>query len=507
MLTKIKTATLSGVKGYPVTVETDLHRGLPGFNIVGLADVTIKEAFQRIRPAIMNSGGSFPGEKVTVNLVPAGKPKEGSHFDLPIALGIMTLGEKLRDLEETAFIGEVSLDGSINGVRGALPLAICLRESGIRSIVLPEENAEEVSILEDINILPVKSLKEAFDFVRGESEPDIYIRKEKEYKTGIQKLDFAQVIGQESVKRAIVIGAAGNHGMLMMGGPGCGKTMMARRIPSILPELTYEEKLEITGIYSVAGLLSYDTPIVNERPFRSPHHTITQVGLIGGGSKPRPGELSLAHRGILFLDELGEYDSRTIDALRQPVEEGIIRINRKLEEIVFPSQVMVVIAANPCKCGHLWDDKKLCTCSRKQLDSHRRKLMGPFADRIDMHIKVNPVEKEKLTELKGRGSCESSETMRAKVQQVRKLQEERYRREEYMCNGELDEKGVKKYCVMDKESHRLILDAYDRLGLSMRGYNKLLKISRTIADLEGCDNINSTHVAEALLYRIDLEGN
>ena len=509
MLTKVKTATLSGVRGYPVTVETDLHTGLPGFHIVGLADMTIKEACQRIKPAILNSGGRFPGEKVTVNLVPAGKPKEGSHFDLPIALGVMMLGRNVMDMEDTAFIGEVSLDGTINGVRGALPLAICLREAGIRNIVLPFENAEEVAILEDINILPVTSLRQASDIVTGNTEPDIYIRKKTVRKEQKQNLDFAQVIGQESVKRAIVIGASGNHGMLMMGGPGCGKTMMARRIPGILPELTYEEKLEITGIYSVAGLLSPQNPIIEQRPFRSPHHTITQVGLIGGGIRPRPGELSLAHRGVLFLDEMGEFDSRAIDSLRQPVEDGIIRINRNLEEVVFPSQVMVVIAANPCKCGNLWDDKKICTCSAKQIDAHRRKLMGPFADRIDMHIKVNAVAREKLAEMKKeteeKSEKESSESMRRKVQEARVRQEERYAGMPYRCNGDLDEKGIKKYCELGSESHAMMLEAYDRLGLSMRAYNKLLKIARTIADLDNSENIRDVHVAEALMYRIDTE--
>lgn len=505
MLTKVKTAMLSGVEGYPVTVETDLHRGMPGFHIVGLADTTIKEACQRIKPAIMNCGYLFPNEKVTVNLVPASKPKEGSHFDLPIAIGIMMLGEEVLEMESTAFLGEVSLDGRINEIRGALPLAIALRNSGIKNIVLPEGNAREVSILEDINILPATHLKQVADYVRGDVSLDIYKRKDikKRMKKAIP--DFAQVVGQESVKRAIVIGAAGNHGMLMMGSPGCGKTMMAKRIPGILPELSYEEKMEITGVYSVAGLLSSENPVVQERPFRSPHHTITQTGLIGGGTRPRPGEISLAHRGVLFLDELGEFDSRVIDALRQPIEEGFVRINRNLEEVIFPSRVMVVIAANPCKCGNLWDEKKICTCSRKQIESHRRKLMGPFADRIDMHIKVNPVAKERLTEIRDSQKWESTRSMAEKVQAARLLQEERYKDDSYRCNSELDEKGIKKYCQLKEDSHAMMVAAYERLGLSMRAYNKILKLARTIADLDSCDNIGSEHVAEALMYRIDQE--
>ncbi|MDO4176230.1 MAG: YifB family Mg chelatase-like AAA ATPase [Bacillota bacterium] len=503
MLTKVKTATLSGVKAYPVTVETDLHKGMPGFNIVGLADTTIREATQRIKPAIMNCGFHFPNERVTVNLVPAARPKEGSHFDLPIALGIMMLGEEVLEMENTAFLGEISLDGKVNPVRGALPLAIALRNAGIKNIVLPRGNAEEAAILEDINILPISDLSEAVDYVAGDRKLQVYKRKKKTDEGTRDCPDFAQVIGQESVKRAIVIGAAGNHGMLMMGSPGCGKTMMARCIPGILPKLSYEEKLEITGIYSVAGLLSEEHPIVQQRPFRSPHHTITQTGLIGGGAKPRPGELSLAHRGVIFLDELGEFDARVIDAMRQPVEEGIIRINRNLEEVVFPSRVMVVIAANPCKCGNLWDERKLCTCTPKQIESHRRKLMGPFADRIDMHIKVNPVDKEKLNEMRLAGRWEDTASMRAKVVAARVIQENRYRGQGFSCNGELDEKGIKQYCSLDEECHRMMVSAYDRLNLSMRGYNKILKIARTIADLDGTENIEQKHVAEALMFRID----
>lgn len=502
MLTKVRTATLSGIEGYPVTVETDLHSGLPGFHIVGLADTTIKEASKRIKPAIQNCGGSFPGEKVTVNLVPAGRPKEGSHFDLPIALGIMMLGSDVIELEDTAFIGEVSLDGTINGIRGALPLAICLRQAGIKNLVLPLKNAAEASILEDINILPVEHLKEAAEYVSGIRKLPLYIRKENEREYEESSIDFAQVIGQESVKRAILVGAAGNHGILMMGSPGCGKTMMARRIPGILPELTYEEKVEITGIYSVAGLLSPEHPIVNQRPFRSPHHNITQTGLIGGGVRPRPGELSLAHRGVLFLDELGEFDARVIDSMRQPVEEGIIRINRNLEEVIFPSKVMMVIAANPCKCGNLWDSRKICTCSAHQLEGYRRKLMGPFADRVDIHIKVNPVEKDNLM-MYGNGM--STAEMRKIVCRARALQAERYKDEAFRCNGQLDEKGIRKYCSLGKESKELMMASYDRLGLSMRGYSKILRMARTIADLSESDRIETEHVAEALMYRVDLE--
>lgn len=503
MLTKIKTATLMGVDGYPVTVETDLHNGMPGLNIVGLADMTIRESCQRIKPAIMNCGFRFPRERVTVNLVPAGKPKEGSHFDLPIALGIMMLGQENKELNDTAFLGEVSLDGTINPIRGALPLAICLRTAGVKNLVLPAANACEAAILKDINILPVSRLMEAAEYAMGTRVIAPYTDEEKRHEKK-HEIDYAQVIGQESTKRAIMIGAAGNHGILMMGGPGCGKTMMAKRLPTILPELTYDEKLEITGIYSVAGLLSEKQPLISERPFRSPHHTITATGLIGGGGRPRPGELSLAHRGVLFLDELGEFESKAIDAMRQPIEDGIVHITRNFQDVIFPAQVMLVIAANPCKCGNLWDDRKLCTCTHQQLESHRRKLMGPFADRIDMHIKVGRVPKEQLT-ARGSSTSMSSAQMRDIVSAAREVQRLRYAGTGYTDNGTLDDHGIKRFCKLDENCSQLMNRAYDKLGLTLRGYNKILKMARTIADINGSGDIREEHVAEALLYRVDLE--
>lgn len=509
MLTKMKTASLRGVDGYPVIVETDLHRGMPGFQIVGLADTTIKEASSRIRPAILNSGYRFPREKVTVNLSPAGKPKEGSHFDLPIALGILLLGmDPGKELQDTAFFGELSLDGKINQVRGALPLALCARKHGAKNIVLPVENCAEAAVLHDVNIIPVSDLAEALEYVQNTQEITPYIRKKF---VTVEKdcADFSQVIGQEHVKRALLIAAAGNHGILMMGGPGCGKTMMARRVPSILPQLTYEEALELTGIYSVAGMLPEEDPVIRERPFRSPHHSISAAGLIGGGQKPRPGELSLAHRGVLFLDELGEFESRAIDAMRQPVEDGFVRLNRNLEEIIFPSEVMIVAAANPCKCGNLWDERKPCTCSAAQISSHMRKLTGPFSDRIDMHVKVAQVSGRDLT---GRNLTEQNEQMqtpgmtsrqmREQVMEARRIQRKRYGGMETCENGRLDEKHLAQFCTPDREGRELLQQAYEKLGLTMRTYRKICKIARTIADLNGKTEIGSAEVTEALQFRI-----
>lgn len=506
MLTKIKTATLTGIEGHMVTVETDIRRGLPMLTVVGLADATIREACKRVKPAIINSGYRFPNEKVTVNLAPAGKRKEGSHFDLPIAMGIIALEQGCTEINDTAFMGELSLDGKINPVSGVLPLVMSMRKSGIVNIVLPMENAEEASVLKDVNILPVSNLKQAADHAFGDKKIRIY-KCNKMSKKKSSSMDFSQVVGQESVKRAVMIGAAGNHGILMIGGPGCGKTMIARRIPTIMPELTYGEKLEITGIYSVAGLLGQGQSMVEERPFRAPHHTVPKAVLIGGGAKPKPGEISLAHRGVLFLDELGEFESHVIDTLRQPVEDGFIRIKRQAEEVIFPSKIMVVAAANPCSCGNLWDEKRICTCTDRQLDNYMKKLSGPFSDRIDMHIKMSPVPADEIMAEERGSKVMSSEQMRKIVAEAVKFQHERYRGTEYVNNGSLDESGIKRFCMPDRNGKKLMAQAYEKMGLSMRAYSRLLKVSRTVADLEQSESIKEEHIAEALMYRIKYQRN
>ena len=501
MLTKTIAATLEGVEGTLVTVEVDIRRGMPTFTIVGLADTTIKEACSRMKPAVLNSGFDFPDERVTVNLVPAGKPKEGTHFDLPIAVGMITPELGFLIPEDTAFLGELSLDGKLNRIKGALPLVMCLRKQGIKKVILPIGNAEETAILKDVDIMPAEDLDQVIRHVAGSSRLPVY--KGKKISVSYDgDLDFSQVAGQETVKRAVVIGVAGNHGLLLMGGPGCGKTMIARRIPTIMPEPTYDEMLEITGVYSVSGLLSEAQPFIDRRPFRSPHHTISSSGLLGGGVRPRPGEISLAHRGVLFLDEMGEFDGGVLDAMRQPMEEGLVRITRNNREVTFPAQVMVVAAANPCKCGHLWDDRKICTCSRKQLDDYARKLNGPFSDRIDMHIKMFPVDKDVVAgDIYRRNSISSAE-MRRQVTDAVNIQRERYTDTKYRSNGDLDEKGIEIYCRLDKNCSKLLSLAYDRLGLSMRACSRSIKVARTIADLAGETKIREEHLTEALMYRM-----
>ncbi len=503
MMTRVKTAALAGVRGVAVTVETDIRRGMPAFNIVGLADITIKEAYQRVRPAIFNSGYGFPCERITVNLVPAGSHKTGSHFDLPIAMGIIMAEEGDWKTEDTVFLGELSLDGKINPIKGALPLAISARENGAGNIVVPAANAEEVSILEDVRVIPVENLSQAVDYACGLLEGKVYKGRKAaaEIKRSIRE-DFSQVVGQESVKRALAAAAAGNHGILMIGGPGCGKTMMAKRMPGILPPLDYEERLEVTGIYSVAGLLSEERPWISDRPFRKPHHSASRAGIIGGGTRPAPGELTLAHRGIIFMDELGEFDERVLDSMREPLEEGVVRIRRNTEEVTFPAEAMVVAAANPCRCGNLWNEKKICTCTERQLAAYRRKLSGPFSDRIDIHVKVNPVSREEISGENTSPPGMSSEEMRILVERARRMQSKRYINYPKKYNGNLSYEEAAEFCVMDEGAGRLIGQAYHRLNLTARAYGKLVKVARTLADMEESEVIRERHAAEAAMYRI-----
>jgi magnesium chelatase family protein len=503
MIAKVSTAALLGIDGFTIELEVDLARsGMPAFIMVGLAEGAVREAKERVFSALKNTGFKLPPSRITVNIAPADIRKEGSAYDLPLALGLLAGAEVIEQekLSGLYLAGELSLSGELKPVSGVLPLALRAREAGARGMVVPEANGREAAVVQGLPVYACRSLGQVVRFVLGEEDVEPLtcdvrtLWDERE----AHRLDFSEVKGQERAKRAIEIACAGNHNLLFIGPPGSGKTMLSSRIPTVLPSLSFDEALEVTKIYSVAGKLPSEQPLVVTRPFRSPHHTISDAGLIGGGQYPRPGELSLAHRGVLFLDELPEFKKHVLEVLRQPLEEGRVTISRAAVSLEYPGDVMLVAAMNPCPCGYLGDEKHHCSCTPLQVQRYRSRLSGPLLDRIDLHVEVPAVPYRDLKQEQG---SISSATMRQRIDAAREVQRRRYEGLHFSSNSELSGKWLERFCPLTPREHDFLEGAVQRLGMSARAFTRVLRISRTIADLAGDETLPAAHLAEAINYR------